>query len=237
MSPVMLNGPRIEPKSGSARRLVVFLHGYGATGADLIEIGRQWRDWLPDTLFVSPHAPELCPQAPGARQWFALTTRNPAERWRGAVAARPSLDGFLDAELAKLDIDDSKLALVGFSQGCMMALHVGLRRARGPAAILGYSGALIGPDHLNEAVARDSSGAAPPILLSHGDADEVVPFDDMFMSAEALAKAGIPCQWRLTPGLNHGIDRDGLIQGGLFLVQAFGLPFPGGGAARRPSAL
>ena len=122
-----LNGPRLEPRSGQAKRLVVFLHGYGADGNDLIDIGRAWEPMLPDTAFVSPHAPEPCGQAPMGRQWFPLTMRDPNERWKGAVEARPALDAFLDAELQAAGLDDSKLALVGFSQGTMMALHVGLR--------------------------------------------------------------------------------------------------------------
>ena len=124
-----LDGPRLEPRGGAARRLVVFLHGYGADGNDLIEIGRAWQPLLPDTAFVSPHAPEPCAGAPMGRQWFALTFRDPDERWRGVNAAAPILNQFLDAELARRKLPPSALALVGFSQGTMMALHVGLRRA------------------------------------------------------------------------------------------------------------
>ena len=141
----MLDGPRVAPKSGTARQLVVFLHGYGADGNDLIELGRQWRAFMPDAAFVAPHAPEICAMSPSGRQWFGLTMLDPNERWVGVLKARPALDAFLDAELAKHGLDGSALALVGFSQGTMMALHAGLRRARAPACILGYSGALVGP--------------------------------------------------------------------------------------------
>src|SRR5829696_7006830 len=140
-----LNGPRLEPRSGKARRLVVFLHGYGADGNDLIELGRAWQPLLPDTAFVSPHAPEACGQAPTGRQWFPLTFRDPHERWTGVNAASPGLDRFLDAELKRHGLPASALALVGFSQGTMMALHAGLRRAAAPAAIVGYSGMLVLP--------------------------------------------------------------------------------------------
>src|SRR6185312_10926222 len=102
-----LDGPRLEPRSGAAKQLVAFLHGYGADGNDLIEIGCQWQAWLPDAIFVSPHAPERCVQSPSGRQWFALTQRDPAERWKGATAARPAIDAFLDAELAAAGLDDS----------------------------------------------------------------------------------------------------------------------------------
>jgi phospholipase/carboxylesterase len=217
-----INGPRIEPKTGAAKHLVVLLHGYGADGQDLIEIGRQWRALLPDAAFVAPHAPEPCAMSPGGRQWFPLTMRDPDERWRGVLKARPTLDSFLDAELAKLGLDESRLALVGFSQGTMMALHVGLRRRRAPAAILGYSGLLIGPEQLGEATARDALGVPPPILLVHGDQDAMIPLDALFDSSDALAKANIPCQWHLSIGVGHGIDNGGLRHGGLFIAKAFG---------------
>src|SRR5579863_10128124 len=160
----VLDGPRIPAAAGRTSQLVAFLHGYGADGNDLIEIGRQWRALMPEAAFVSPHAPEPCAMSSMGRQWFPLTMRDPDERWRGVVKARPILDAFLDAELAKLGLDESRLALVGFSQGTMMALHVGLRRRRAPAAIVGYSGLLIGAEHLGEAKARDARGAPPPIL-------------------------------------------------------------------------
>lgn len=223
---VALDGPRLAPKSGLARQLVVFLHGYGASGKDLIDIGREWQSWLPDAAFVAPHAPERCAQSPAGWQWFDLTFRDPDERWRGVVKARPGLDAFLDAELARLGLDDSKLALVGFSQGTMMALHTGLRRRRAPAAIVGYSGILVGPEHLGEATARGKTGAPPPVLLVHGDADQVIPLDGLFMSGDALGQADIACQWHLSLGVGHGIDQAGLRHGGLFLVRGFGLSFP-----------
>ena len=218
-----ITGPRLAPKSGTAKQLVVFLHGYGADGGDLIEIARQWQRFLPDAAFIAPHAPDRCTQSPSGRQWFPLTMRDPHERWRGVQVAQPGLDAFLDAELAALGLDGSKLVLVGFSQGTMMALHVGLRRRVAPAAIVGYSGVLVGPEHLSEATARNAKGEPPPILLVHGDRDEVIPLDALFMSAEELAKADIPCQWHLSLGMAHGIDGGGLLHGGLFIAAAFGI--------------
>ena len=219
----LLDGPRIPASAGRARQLVVFLHGYGADGNDLIELGRQWRALLPGAAFVSPHAPERCAATPMGRQWFALSNSLPEdrggaeERWRGAVKARGAIDAFLDAELKRLGLDESGLALVGFSQGAMMALHVGLRRSRAPAAILGFSGLLVGPERLNEATAR---GAPPPILLIHGDQDPLIPVEAMFLAAEALAGASIPAQWHVSLGVGHGIDGEGLRHGGLFLAKA-----------------
>jgi phospholipase/carboxylesterase len=222
-----LDGPRIPAAAGRTSQLVVFLHGYGADGADLIELGRQWRALMPEAAFVSPHAPERCPASPMGRQWFALSNRPPddpagaAERWNGAVKARGAIDAFLDAELKRLSLDDSRLALVGFSQGSMMAMHVGLRRPSAPAAILAFSGVLVGPERLSEAKARDARGAPPPILLVHGEQDPLIPFEAMFMAAEALAGASIPTQWHLSLGVGHGIDAAGLRHGGLFLAEAF----------------
>lgn len=210
-----IDGPRVSAKSGKARQLVVFLHGYGADGADLIEIGRQWRSFLPDADFVAPHAPERCTMSPMGRQWFPLTMRDPDERWRGVIAARPTLDAFLDRELSSRGLDERSLALVGFSQGTMMALHAGLRRPVPPAAILGFSGMLVGPDRL-----ADEATGSPPVLLIHGDQDEVIPAQALFQSAQDLAEAGIPCQWHLSRGIGHGIDGEGLRQGGLFVAHA-----------------
>jgi phospholipase/carboxylesterase len=221
-----LDGPRIAAGGGRANALVVFLHGYGADGNDLIELGRQWRTLLPQAAFVSPNAPERCPGAPMGRQWFALSSRSPddpagaQERWDGVVKARGPIDAFLDAELQRLGLDDSKLALVGFSQGTMMAMHVGLRRTRAPAAILGFSGMLVGPERLNEATAHDSRGAPPPVLLIHGDQDPLIPIDAMFLAADALAQADLPTQWHVAPGVGHGIDNGGLRHGGEFLAWA-----------------
>jgi phospholipase/carboxylesterase len=221
-----ITGPRLASASGTAKQLVVFLHGYGADGDDLIEIGRQWQRWLPDAAFVAPHAPELLPGQPAGRQWFALTFRDPHERWRGVNHAAPGLEAFLEAELARAQLPASKLALVGFSQGTMMALHLGLRRLQPPAAIVGYSGLLVleegkGPESLAGQVR-----AKPPILLVHGDRDEVIPLDALFMSADALAAAEVPCEWHLSVGVGHGIDAEALRHGGLFLRRAFGLPYP-----------
>jgi phospholipase/carboxylesterase len=221
-----LDGPRVAPKSRVAKQLVIFLHGYGADGNDLIALGKQWQALMPDAAFVAPHAPEPCGQAPTGRQWFPLTMRDVGERWRGVTAARPRLDAFIDAELARHNLDESKLALVGFSQGTMMALHVGLRRKRAPAAILGYSGMLVGPEHLNEATARDAGTKPPPILLVHGNEDDLIPAEAMFAAGEDLAKANIPCEWHLSAGVGHGIDGPGLLHGGLFLATCFRLKLP-----------
>ena len=216
-----LDGPRLEPRSGPARALVVFLHGYGADGNDLIDIGRAWQGLLPQAAFVSPHAPEPCGQAPVGRQWFPLTFRDPNERWLGCRKAAPRLEGFLDAELKRRNLPASALALVGFSQGTMMALHVGLRRASVPFAIVGYSGLLaVPPDATAEKLAAEIK-SRPPVLLIHGDQDVLIPPQALAHARNALASLGIPVEWHLSQGIGHGIDQEGLRHGGEFLARRF----------------
>jgi phospholipase/carboxylesterase len=216
-----LDGPRLEPKSGTAKQLVVFLHGYGADGNDLIEIGRAWQGMLPDAAFVSPHAPRPCGQSPMGREWFPLTSRQPNERWDGVQAAAPTLNAFLDTELKRRNLPPESLALVGFSQGTMMALHVGLRRAVAPAAIVGYSGILIMP---NDAMSDEFAAqikSKPPVLLIHGDADQMIPVQAVTHSAQGLAALGVPVEWHISPGVAHGIDQEGLRHGAEFLAKQF----------------
>jgi phospholipase/carboxylesterase len=217
-----LSGPGLEPGSRRpARQLVVLLHGYGADGNDLIDIGRAWRDLLPDAAFVSPHAPEPLEGAAIGRQWFRLTYRDPHERWRGVNQVRSALEPFVDAELARRRLPPSALALVGFSQGAMLALHAGLRRAVAPAAIVGYSGMLVLPGNAAaDAIATDIR-AKPPVLLVHGDHDDVIPAEALFHAANGLAALDIPTEWHRSQGIGHGIDPEGLRHGGEFLAQRF----------------
>lgn len=218
-----LDGPRLEPRGGDAKRLVVFLHGYGADGNDLIDLGRAWQEILPDTAFVSPHAPEPCGQAPVGRQWFELTFRDPDERWVGVNKAGPGLDAFLDKELERRKLPPSALALVGFSQGTMMALQVGLRRPTPLAAIVGYSGMLVLPNRPAPDEAAALVKSRPPVLLVHGSADELIPVQALFHATQTLAALEIPAEWHISHGVGHGIDGEGLRHGGEFLARQFKL--------------
>ena len=215
-----LDGPRLEPRSGAPKQLVVFLHGYGADGNDLIDIGRAWQTLLPDAAFVSPHAPRPCGQAPVGREWFPLTFRDPDERWIGVNQAAPVLNAFLDAELARRKLPPSALALVGFSQGTMMALHVGLRRAVPPKAIVGYSGMLVVPEDVDPNQFAAEIRSRPPVLLVHGDQDQLIPVQALLHAAQGLAALEVPVEWHISPGIGHGIDPEGLRHGGEFLARA-----------------
>lgn len=211
-----LDGPRLAPAAGGTpRQLVVFLHGYGADGNDLIGLGREWSHALPHAAFVSPNAPEPCGMAPMGRQWFDLSMGDMSIIAEGVTRAAPPLEAFLDAELVRHNLPPESLALVGFSQGTMMALAVGLARKPSPAAIVGYSGALATVETL------PPPGAGPAILLVHGDMDEVIPVDAMYKAREMLGQAGLPVEWHVSQGIGHGIDGQGLQLGGAFLKQAF----------------
>jgi phospholipase/carboxylesterase len=217
-----IEGPSFGPQAGGKPgHLVVLLHGYGADGKDLIEIGRAWQTLLPNAAFVSPHAPEPCGQAPSGRQWFPLTFRDPDERWKGVNVAGPVLERFLEAELQRRNLPPSALALVGFSQGTMMALHVGLRCAVAPAAIVGYSGMLVVAEDADPESFASQIKSKPPVLLIHGDQDDVIPTAALFHAAQALSALDVPVEWHLSPGVGHGIDQEGLRHGGEFLAKAF----------------
>lgn len=213
-----LDGPRRKPaSSGKAKALVVLLHGLGSDGDDLIELARPFARVLPDAAFAAPNAPEPCDMAPMGYQWFSVQDRDPHRIARGADAASGPLAGFIEAELGEHRLGLSRLALVGFSQGTMMALHLGLRLSPAPAAIVGFSGALLAPERL-----WAEKRAAPPVLLIHGTADEIVPVERMAAAEAGLRAAGIPVQTLTRPGLPHGIDEAGVTEAARFLHRHLG---------------
>lgn len=199
--------PAVKPAN-----LVIFLHGLGADGNDLISIGDELRADFPDTAFVSPNAPQQCDMAPFGYQWFSLQSWSPLDMARGATETAPLLDAYIDEQLKRFELDDSKLALVGFSQGTMMALHVGLRRKKQPACIVGFSGALLSDkDFANHA----------PVCLIHGMADMVVPVAASIQASALLQAADIPVELHQRPFLAHGIDGEGMTIARDFLARAF----------------
>jgi phospholipase/carboxylesterase len=206
-----LDGPRVPAASGRADSLIVLVHGYGSNGEDLISLAPFWQGVLPNTAFVSPNAPQICPGAPGGYQWWDIASAR-GDRMAGVRTAAPLLDAFIDAELAGLGLTGERLALVGFSQGTMMSLQVAPRRPVAPAGVVGYSGRLIGADRLAaEAVSK------PPILLVHGQDDPMVPVQSIYEAKEAFEAAGFDVSGYIAPGLGHSIDQAGLQLGGQFL--------------------
>ena len=205
----VLEAGRTEPQSGTVRSVVVFLHGYGANGADLLGLADVLGEHLPDTLFVAPDAPETIPGLPSGLQWFPIPWidgSSEEEAERGLMAAAADLNAFLDALMVDEDVLPEQVVLFGFSQGTMMALHVAPRREDEVAGVVAFSGRLLSPDLL-----RDETVSRPPVLLVHGDADDVVPPQSLAQAAEALQAAG----WKevyahVMKGTGHGIAQDGL---------------------------
>jgi phospholipase/carboxylesterase len=215
-SPFSLDGPRHDPAAGGApQSIVVLLHGYGADGNDLISLAQLWARLLPQTLFVSPHAPFPCEINPAGRQWFGFEDAGPEMILAGARLAGSMIDAYLDRLIAEHGVPAGRIALGGFSQGAMMALHVAPRRADAVAGVLSFSGALVAP----ELLAREAH-TRPPILLVHGDADPVVPFASLARAAAALKAAGFAVETESRPGLPHAIDQVAMAHGGRFLVGA-----------------
>ncbi len=215
-----LSGPSRPPASGGKPgRLVILLHGLGADGNDLIGLAPYWAPLLPEAEFMSPNAPFPCDMAPYGYQWFSAQDRNPAAVLAGVRAAAPMLDAFIDEALAERGLGDADLALVGFSQGTMMSLFVGLRRARPAAGIVGFSGRLLAPELL-----ASELRSRPPVLLVHGTEDPLVPYASLVAAETALTADGVPVETLTCPGIGHSIDEDGLRRAGNFLRDVLARP-------------
>lgn len=213
----MLDYVELKPQSGQVKTIVLFLHGLGADCHDLIGLGEVWQNGLPDTLFISPNAPQPCDMAPYGYQWFSLQDRSPDAMLAGIKAADGVLNGFIDAVLAKYGVPEDKLAVVGFSQGCMMACYTMPRRKTACAGVVGYSGLLADPEGLLAQTGR----VKMPVLLVHGDMDEVVPYSRLAEAEEGFGKAGYSVRIITSEGVGHGIDQTGLTEGLRFLQQVF----------------
>ncbi len=202
----MLDGPRLAPLSNSRpNALVVLIHGYGSNGDDLISLAAMIQPSLPGAAFVAPNAPSQIPGMAAAHQWWPIETFSMSERATGAAAATPGLDAFLTEELERAELASDRLLLIGFSQGTMMALHVGLRRPDTIAGIIGISGMLVAPERLQPDIL-----SRPPVLLIHGTEDDVVPFPSMELASSALGEVGVPVETYVSPGVGHSVGRDGL---------------------------
>ncbi|MBV9734259.1 MAG: prolyl oligopeptidase family serine peptidase [Acidisphaera sp.] len=213
-----LDGPRRAPRSGGpARQLVVLCHGLGADGNALIDLAPVLAQGLPDAAFVFPHAAEPYEETPEfGRQWFSMADHTPAVLEAGVRRAAPLLGQFIDAELVRLNLSATDCALLGFSQGAMMVLHAGLRHGTPLGAVLAFSGALLGTAGLE----REITGHTP-VLLVHGELDDVVPIDRSRDAERALRAAGVPVESLWCPGLDHSIDEAGMTAAIGFLRRAF----------------
>jgi phospholipase/carboxylesterase len=209
----MISGPIIEPSSGlPPKQLIIFVHGYGADGNDLIGLASYFQSVLPDAIFLSPHAPEACSMNPAGYQWFDLTSTDPAVLWNKILVAADHLNEFIDAKLLEYNLSEENLALVGFSQGTMMSLHVGLRRNKPMGAVLGYSGKLIGAELL-----KTDLISKPSIYLIHGDQDPMVPCQETLSAETALKEYGVDVTTHISKDTQHSIAEDGLRIGVDFL--------------------
>jgi len=205
-NPPALSGPSSPPASGGRpKQLVLLLHGWGADGANLIDLGEVMGKVLPDALFIAPNGPEVCEVNPYGFQWFSLMNRDPAALLHGVRRAAEALNPFIDAQLKELGLDDSTLALVGFSQGTMLSLHAGLRRPKAMACVVGFSGALIGADTLRAEIV-----SKPDVSLIHGQMDDVVPYGSMAQAQGVMAAAGVNVETHTRPAIGHSIDMEGI---------------------------
>jgi phospholipase/carboxylesterase len=213
-----LDGPFIAPRSGKAKQLVIFLHGYGANGNDLIAIGEEWGQVLKDAAFISPNAPEVCEAWAAGFQWFPIRAITPEamERDKYASIVRPILSNYIDEQLAKWGVDDSGLAVAGFSQGAMMAMYVMPRRKNPCAAVVGFSGMLLDAQGL-----KGADITKVPVLAIHGDADEIVPPENLSRVERGFSEAGFAVEAVMRPGLGHGIDQFGMIRSLQFIQEGF----------------
>ncbi|MCE1236591.1 MAG: dienelactone hydrolase family protein [Hyphomicrobiales bacterium] len=202
----------VSSSSSEARRLdlVIFLHGVGARGDDLAELGEVWRDDLPGVAFAAPDAPHPFDGAPFGRQWFSILGVTPENRGARIADAVSAFDAVVDLAIARAGTTAERTALVGFSQGSIMALDA-IGRGRRFAGVVAYSGRL----------GRPPVGAPSktPLLLIHGRDDEVIPFGESEIAARVFAEAGVQPGLHLLSGLGHGIDAAGVRLGGAFLAK------------------
>lgn len=219
-----LSGPAFGPSAGGdPRQLVILLHGRGADGNDLLGLAPRFAELLPAARFVAPNAPYRCEPPYAGYEWFHLPDFQSNSILAnsfldGVRATGPLLDAFIDKELAASRLGADSLALVGFSQGTMMSLFVGLRRVDRLACILGYSGKLVGAELLSREIT-----ARPPVALIMGDADELIPPQAHPQAIMALESVGVPVEAHLRPGLGHGIDQEGVEIGRRFVARNLGM--------------
>lgn len=201
-----LSGPEAEPSSGgAAKQLIIFVHGYGADGNDLFGLSQYFAQAAPDAAFISPNAPYRCDGAPHGYQWYDVWMKDPADRLAAIRSTGAIFDNFVGKQLERRGLSEDRLVLIGFSQGTMMSLFTAPRREKAVAGIVGYSGRMESPDLLASEIR-----SKPPVVMMHGDSDELLAVDEMHAAAGALAACGVEVSTHVRPGLGHGIDETGI---------------------------
>ena len=212
---------RAGVEKGQAVGMIVFLHGYGADGNDLLGLADPMQQHLPGVAFAAPDAPERCAGGGFGAQWFPIPWLDgsaQAAAEAGLDAAADDLNGFLDRLLQDEALRPDQLVLVGFSQGAMMAMHVAPRRDEAVAGVVAISGRLLRPELL-----ATQATVKPPILLIHGDQDPVVPFSDMSKAGNALTAVEFPTYGHIMKATGHGISPDGLGAALQFIRERLGI--------------
>ena len=211
----VLDYGRKAPASGNAKNLVIFLHGYGADGNDLLGLADPLAPHLPDTVFVAPNAPERSAMNPMGYQWFPIPWIDGSSEEQSLAAmarAVEDLNAFLDTVMAEEDVAPAQTILLGFSQGTMMSLHVAPRRPEAIAGVVAFSGRYVETPEAGPILSK------PPVLLTHGDRDEVIPVAALHEARAALAAEGFALRWHVSPGMGHGIGPDSLSLAAEFLA-------------------
>ena len=213
-----LTGPEAEPASGGpAKQLILFVHGYGADGNDLISLAQYFAHVAPDAAFFSPNAPYRCDGSPYGYQWYDVWMQDRDERLSAIRSTAAIFDNFIDQQLDRRGLTEESLVLIGFSQGTMMSLFTAPRREKAVAGIVGYSGRMEAPD-----LFKDEIKSKPPVVMIHGDSDELLAVSEMETAAAALKECGVEIDTHVRPGLGHGIDEQGIRIGLEFVKNALG---------------
>ena len=213
----IISGPQYPVETTDLpKQLIILLHGFGSDGNDLIQLAKVWSQFMPEALFLAPNAPEVCTTSPSGYQWFSLAALSKAEIDAGVIRASATLNSFIDINLRKYQRKEDRLVLVGFSQGTMMALQVGLRRPQSCAGIIGFSGQLPNAEKLKTEVKKTT-----PVLLVHGANDEIIPVKALFNAVSELGAIGINVQWHVSTDHGHSIGKDGLELAEEFLRDIF----------------
>ena len=205
MTSYVLDVTSILPLSkNKPRQVIILCHGYGGDGKDISTLAINWQRFLPDAIFLCPNAPEVCTVNPRGYQWFDLTTEEEKIILEKSLIAEEKLNIFLDQVFDNFQLAPSNLALIGFSQGCMMAIQVGLKRKERINCLIGYSGKVINQKHLS-----DNIKSKPKIFLMHGANDTIVSPTYLLEAKEYLNKHGLKIKTKLFKNCDHKIPVEG----------------------------